>query len=298
MDKEIEDKIIELYLSGVGSTTIIKLIPNTTKRKILELLKTKNILRNNKLSDNFYDNFWEENNEWCGLWTCQHCKTEIKFCVNNKTLLNRNLKRKEICKKCSLKKQKGLNNPFFGKHHSIDSINKISKSKLGIKTSDHMSKPEYKLLFSNMAKERWSNGSMEEVRIKMSNLMKERISLGLLSGFNRSKAEYEIIEILEKENITVIPNYKIESKIFDIYIPKFNLLIEYNGDYWHCNPIKYKHDYLNVKKNMTAKEIWEYDKDKIYLAEINNYNCEIIWETDYKKNKNIILEIIRKYDKK
>jgi hypothetical protein len=34
-------------------------------------------------------------------------------------------------------------------------------------------------------------------------------------------------------------NYIIESKIFDVYLPQYNLLIEYNGDYWHCNPKKY-----------------------------------------------------------
>jgi G:T-mismatch repair DNA endonuclease (very short patch repair protein) len=93
-------------------------------------------------------------------------------------------------------------------------------------------------------------------------------------------------------------NYIIESKIFDVYLPQYNLLIEYNGDYWHCNPNKYNTDYINNKKNMTAKEIWEYDKDKIYLAEKNGYYCEVIWESDYKQNKHIILEIIRKYDKK
>lgn len=81
-----------------------------------------------------------------------------------------------------------------------------------------------------------------------------------------------------------------------IYIPKFNLLVEYNGDYWHCNPKKYESDYLNTKKNKTVKELWQYDANKLYLAKKNGYNCEVIWETDYKKNKNIILELIEKYE--
>ena len=57
----------------------------------------------------------------------------------------------------------------------------------------------------------------------------------------------------------VIPNYVIGTKIFDIFIPKYNLLIEYNGDYWHANPTKYKADYFNHKKNKTAQEIWDYE---------------------------------------
>jgi G:T-mismatch repair DNA endonuclease (very short patch repair protein) len=44
-----------------------------------------------------------------------------------------------------------------------------------------------------------------------------------------------------------------------------------------------------------AKEIWEYDAKKLYLAEEKGYNCEVVWETDYNKNKNTILELIKNY---
>ena len=57
MEKETENKIINLYLSGLGSTTIIKLIPNITKRNILKLLKEKNIIRNRLLGDEFYKDY-------------------------------------------------------------------------------------------------------------------------------------------------------------------------------------------------------------------------------------------------
>lgn len=73
-------------------------------------------------------------------------------------------------------------------------------------------------------------------------------------------------------------------------------MIEYNGDYWHCNPKKYSANYFNHKKNKFAKEIWEYDKNKIDLAVKHNYHCDIIWETDYKKNKDILYKTIKKYD--
>jgi G:T-mismatch repair DNA endonuclease (very short patch repair protein) len=66
--------------------------------------------------------------------------------------------------------------------------------------------------------------------------------------------------------------------------------------HWHCNPNKYDFDYLNVKKNKTSKEIWDYDKNKLYLVKKNGYNCIVIWESDYKKNKNIITEIINNYE--
>ena len=80
-------------------------------------------------------------------------------------------------------------------------------------------------------------------------------------------------------------------------MPAHNLLIEYNGDYWHCNPIKYDELYINKKKSMSAKEIWQYDKDKLDLANKNGYTCEVIWESDYRKDSSIIKKLINKYEK-
>jgi len=294
MEKEIENKVIELYLSGIGSTTIASIL-SLPKRNILKLLKEKNLIRNRLHSEEFYSNFWEENGKWYGHWICNTCNEKIKFSVNKKCLLYRNLNNKKTCKKCSLDKQIGKGNPFYNKTHTKESINKISLKKIGVKTSDHMSKPEYKKLFSDNAKERWKNGSMEQTRIKLSNLMKERIAKGKIKSYNRSKAEDEILETLKLLNIESIPNFLLEGKIFDIYVPKFNLLIEYNGDYWHCNPLKYLKDYFNHKKQKTAQEIWDYDQNKLDLAKNNGYICEVIWETDYKQNKNVILNLIKTY---
>ena len=161
-----------------------------------------------------------------------------------------------------------------------------------------MATKEYRDLVRNLANERWANGSMGHIRVKMSNLMKQRIANGEIRGYIRSKAEDEIINTLNNMGINVIPNHRVETKIFDIYVPKFKLLVEYNGDYWHCNPNKYDKDYIHTKKNKTALEIWEYDSNKLDLAKINGYHCEVIWESDYKKNKKIINDLITKYYKK
>ncbi len=295
MEKQTENLIIELYMSGIGSTTISKKL-SINKKKILELLRKKKLIRSKNISNNSYQDFWKSDGKWFGYWVCNKCNEKILFSANQKHYLFRNLKNKNVCKKCSLLNQCGENNPFFGKKHSQDTIKKISKTKSGKLTSDHMSKPEYREMVSQMAKKRWSSGIMEETRIKLSNLMKKRISNGELKGYNRSKAEDEILIILKNMGLNPEPNFLLEGKIFDIYIPKFNLLIEYNGDYWHCNPKKYSANYFNHKKNKFAKEIWEYDKNKIDLAVKHNYHCDIIWETDYKKNKDILYKTIKKYD--
>ena len=47
---------------------------------------------------------------------------------------------------------------------------------------------------------------------------------------------------------------------------------------------------------MTAKELWDYDKNKIDLIRNKGYNLEVIWESEYKKNQNIINKLIKKYE--
>jgi G:T-mismatch repair DNA endonuclease (very short patch repair protein) len=76
------------------------------------------------------------------------------------------------------------------------------------------------------------------------------------------------------------------------------LIIEYNGDYWHCNPKKYEANYYNQKKQKFAKELWEYDKNKVDLILKKGYNLEVVWESDLKNDHTIINKLIKKYDKK
>lgn len=61
-------------------------------------------------------------------------------------------------------------------------------------------------------------------------------------------------------------------------------IIELHGDYWHMNPNMYKSGDINKSKGMPANEIWEYDKNKIKLAESHGYQVLTIWESDYHKN--------------
>ena len=68
---------------------------------------------------------------------------------------------------------------------------------------------------------------------------------------------------------------------FDGNIPNTNILIEYQGDYWHANPKIYKADF-KIFKNLTAKEKWQKDFDKLQEALRANYRVFIIWESDWR----------------
>ena len=110
-----------------------------------------------------------------------------------------------------------------------------------------------------------------------------------------SKAEKEILKKLQP-TMDVEPQFVLEGKSFDFYVPKYNLLIEYNGDYWYCNPELYDENYYHKKKRMKSIDIWEHDSKKIELSEKYGYNLEVVWERDYKTNPNIIFDKISKYE--
>lgn len=61
-------------------------------------------------------------------------------------------------------------------------------------------------------------------------------------------------------------------------------IIEFNGDYWHCNPAVYEADYYNASIGSTAAEKWKFDKFKNSLIENEGYQVLVIWERDWTNN--------------
>ena len=70
------------------------------------------------------------------------------------------------------------------------------------------------------------------------------------------------------------------NKYADILIPSINKIIECHGDYWHCNPDKYKSDYYHIRIHKTAQEIWTKDAERIKLLQDSGYTVEIVWERE------------------
>lgn len=107
----------------------------------------------------------------------------------------------------------------------------------------------------------------------------------------QSKFAKDIIKYCCKQLNIVVP--KKEKYMYDnlnkcVYAYDFtynNKIIEFQGDYWHCNPNLYECDFFNKVKQKTAQEIWDYDNQKKNCAELNNYKVLHVWEYDYNNNK-------------
>lgn len=63
-------------------------------------------------------------------------------------------------------------------------------------------------------------------------------------------------------------------------------IIEFYGDYWHCNPIKYTSESYNKSLHKYSKEIWDKDKERVISLNKLGYEVLIIWESEYKDNQN------------
>lgn len=98
-------------------------------------------------------------------------------------------------------------------------------------------------------------------------------------------------ELQEKENIKFFTLNKefyiydeMKKSVFAYDFKYKDKIIEFNGDYYHCNPELYHKEYYNKRKDMKAQEIWDFDKYKLEHAFNKGYQTLVIWEQDFIKD--------------
>lgn len=254
---------------------------------------------------------------------CKHCNKEFeKESWQKKIYCNRqcgaNDKKKTIelkkCKKCG-KEFKPLSYEKNRKYCSRECANSISskKGKINLisKICEHCKK-EYKIhpyrkeskycshkckydagniiteckeCGSIIKKQRWlyESGITEQYCEKCRDKYSPKCSMLELDIYNELKKIYNIERhaLIRLEKRKIYPDIKIG-----------NFIIECMGNYWHCNPEMFDGNYLNLKMNKTAKEIWDEDEQRKVILENNGYKVFYVWEKDWCKNKNSVLKQI------
>lgn len=71
------------------------------------------------------------------------------------------------------------------------------------------------------------------------------------------------------------------------------LAIECNGDYFHCNPKMFDATYYNASTQKFAQQIWDKDQKRLAFIKQMGFNIFIIWESEWKQNKNLIISKIK-----
>ena len=207
-------------------------------------------------------------------WTkkCPKCNKE-QFYKNKRSFWNAS-KSNSICKSC---KNKGKNNPFYGKKHTLqhkDKLSSIQKTKGSFRYKNFGGNPKkidkickkcsvkFKTVYSN-----------KNVYCCYKCALKDNFGF----GFNKmTKPEIEVEKYLKDSNIKYKYNYELCGKLYDFYIPSINTLIEVDGIYWHG-----KNKNLNDLSETQARNR-KNDKIKDRLAVDNGYNLIRIWEDEVK----------------
>ena len=69
----------------------------------------------------------------------------------------------------------------------------------------------------------------------------------------------------------------------DCLYQKNKKIIEFFGDYWHANPIKFAAN--DMIKGKVVETIWKHDENKLKALTDAGYQVLIVWESEYNKDK-------------
>lgn len=109
-----------------------------------------------------------------------------------------------------------------------------------------------------------------------------------------SMAEKEFKAFINSIGVQVDEQFQILYKFYDFIVKDLKLIIEFDGDYWHCNPAVYP----NGPENKMQKAAITNDRYKTGLAEGRGYTLVRVWEKEFNEDKPAvearILEAIKK----
>jgi very-short-patch-repair endonuclease len=109
-----------------------------------------------------------------------------------------------------------------------------------------------------------------------------------------NKIEQTVFDVLVKMRVSFDVQVEIDKYNVD-FLVNGKYIIECYGDYWHCNPQKYKPDYFNRGKRKTAKEIWDRDAARKKTFEELGYVFIYLWEQDIRDNQKKIKKRLKRY---
>ena len=75
-------------------------------------------------------------------------------------------------------------------------------------------------------------------------------------------------------------------------------IIEFNGDLWHANPMKYKETDVITMVNgnkESVKSIWEHDKKRKQAIESKGFHVHVVWEADYGNDPDGVVDACVKF---
>lgn len=210
--------------------------------------------------------------------------------------------------------QKGSNNGFFGKHHTEETKKIIADKARAWTTNKIATDPKFREAMRRGATKPRSEDAKHNIKLAATKMYVDHPYLRKLRGQEaqcrwqegtnhfrtlrnkKSQGEKELFKYFSNSGKYKVSDVEIkvgDRKYLspDIIINDY-VCIEFFGDYFHANPKIYKSNFLIKKKNKLAGEIWEEDAKRIALIEKNGFVVIVVWEHDYKHDKQAITRFL------
>lgn len=236
------------------------------------------------------------------------------YCRGCGSPINRRYNMTGFCNHC--RDRNGANNSFFGKTHSNEMREHLSKTS-SVSSKNLWATKEYrdKVIQNITGKKRssqfkldqsaritkWYKENPEQQKLRSVHMKRSwddgKIEPNI-NSINESKIEKELRSTLQDSLIgrkVEKKTIKIDGKWFhpDILIDD-NIIVEFYGDYWHANPNKFEDNDV-VHHSFTAEEIRNNDKERVTILLENGYDVFIVWQSEYTTDKNrCVKELLRK----
>lgn len=144
--------------------------------------------------------------------------------------------------------------------HKLDAVQRLTRGRIEKHDDIYGSNSNRNKKISEKKKIWWSLISPHNRKLM---IMKNFYKFKFNNGF-RSSYEELMFNILAEHNVNFVEQYLLDGWLFDCYLPDYDLLIEFDGDYWH--PISLESCDKEYKKR------WYYrDRKKEEYAINNNY---------------------------
>lgn len=141
----------------------------------------------------------------------------------------------------------------------------------------------------------------DELKRHWSEVRRKQFADGVVKvgGHKISKAEKTIGTWLANNGYVFLPQFHIPGVRcnYDFYLPDLNLILEFNGDYWHANPNKY---YAGTMLTfvyggaLPVEAIWARDAARQSAAESHGYRFAVVWESEFKRDGiEAVLRVLR-----
>lgn len=141
---------------------------------------------------------------------------------------------------------------------------------------------------SKASKRMWAEMTTEQRNQRVRNMIK---------GLPRSQASDDFRDALEERGL--YDGFQSEVAISGFMVDEANhdkkLVIEFYGDFYHCNPRLYDENFYNTVTHKTAAQQWQYDRRRFAALRKAGYRVLVVWEEDWNKRPEKVFERVAEF---